>query len=119
MTALTTSEEENPMGSYHQSGTFFTLKWPLVNPSPSASQVYPIRQQTSQETIMAPIPSTHLRSITDYIALSNTICLMAEIDTVIEQHGGFPAAFTPAIPQTLNYPEPQSELRMAAEGGDE
>ncbi len=23
MTALTTSVEENPMGSYHQSGTFF------------------------------------------------------------------------------------------------
>ena len=42
MTALTTSEEENPMGSYHQSGTFFKLIRPLDNPSPSASQVYPI-----------------------------------------------------------------------------
>ncbi len=43
MTALTTSEEENPMGSYHQSGTFFNLMWLIDNPFPSASQVYPIR----------------------------------------------------------------------------
>lgn len=64
---------------------------------------------------MAPIHSTHLRDITDYIALSNTIRLMAEIDEVIESHGGFPAAFTPAD-NTVTYPEPQSVLRMAAEG---
>jgi hypothetical protein len=34
MTALTTSEKENPMGSYHQSGTFFksagTLGWRVL-----------------------------------------------------------------------------------------
>lgn len=49
------------------------------------------------------------------VALSNTIRLMAEIDEVIESHGGFPAAFTPAD-NTVTYPEPQSVLRMAAEG---
>ena len=36
MTALTTSEKENPMGSYHQSGTFFknvpepAMQFPVV-----------------------------------------------------------------------------------------
>ncbi len=46
---------------------------------------------------MAPIPSTHLRSITNYIALSETIRLMAEIDQVIESHGGFPAAIPTSV----------------------
>jgi len=44
---------------------------------------------------MVPIPSIHLRSITDYIALSKTIRIMAEIDTVIEQHGGSPRRHSP------------------------
>jgi len=57
---------------------------------------------------------THYHKIV--VALSQTIRLMAEIDTVIETHGGWPAAFTPATQETINYPEPQSELRMAAEG---
>jgi hypothetical protein len=53
---------------------------------------------------MVPIPSTHLRSITDYIALSNTIRLMAEIDAVIEQHGGSPPPFP--LPFILLTPPP-------------
>ena len=36
MTALTTSVEENPMGSYHQSGTFIELLSPTLTGCPPA-----------------------------------------------------------------------------------
>jgi hypothetical protein len=61
------------------------------------------------------------------IALSETIRLMAEIDAVIEQHGGWPGAFAGSSPATaaaparsslpgqaeLAIPKPQDDLPFA------
>ncbi len=68
---------------------------------------------------MAPIPSTHLRSITDYIVTNRTVSKINYTDETVLIDGGFPNTFTPATPQTLKYPEHQPELRMAAEGDAE
>lgn len=60
---------------------------------------------------------THYQKIV--VALAETIRLMAEIDQVVEKHGGWPGAFSAPAARTaatLQYPATADKLMQAAEG---
>lgn len=59
---------------------------------------------------------THYQKI--IVAVSETIRLMAEIDTVIEKHGGFPAAFASVQVASPNAPTATSEAKPKAQQTD-